>query len=218
MASTDMNPIPHHRTTAHTAANGRQAGFSLIVALIFLVVLSLLAVATVRTVMTSTRMAGNTQDWNVAFQAAEAALRDGEQDVITQQRTGYSSACGNGLCYPTVTVGSPPVWSTETGSPLAGDSGWTSGGSSSGPSVAYGAYTHAAALSDPANPGRALPIQPRYIIEDLGAIGGSVTLGGGYPPPVSAHAYRVTAVGFGKITSLLGTPTSRVVLQSIITH
>jgi Tfp pilus assembly protein PilX len=73
-------------------------------------------------------------------------------------------------------------------------------------------------LPDPANPANSLPIQPRYIIEDMGAVGGSVTTGGGYPPPVSMHAYRITAVGFGRITSLLGNPASRVVLQSIITH
>ena len=212
-----MNPTPHYRATAYPTANCRQAGFSLFVALVFLVVLSLLALVTARSVITSTRMAGNTQDWNVAFQAAEAALRDGEQDVITQQRTGYSSACGNGLCYPAITAGSPPAWSTQTGSPLAGDSGWASGGSSSGLSVVYGSYTHVAALPDPANPANSLPIQPRYIIEDMGAIGGSAGING-YPPPVTMHAYRVTAVGFGRITSLLGNPASRVVLQSIITH
>jgi len=230
---------PHlHRVSRPGRA--RQGGFSLVVGMIFLVALSLLAVIAVRSVITSDRMAGNTQDWNLAFQAAEAALRDGEQDVVGMDATGkpnsqpqrptgpissnvsFNVKCSLGLCAlaSPLNFGSQPVWSTAAGAPLAGDTGWTAGATSNGGlSVSYGTYTTGQVLLDP-NTNAPLPYQPHYIIEDLGAPGssGSLTAGSGYGKGRPLQAYRVTAVGFGKITTANGTPATRVVLQSIITH
>jgi len=59
----------------------RQSGAVLVVGLIFLMVLSLLGVTVMQSGILEERMAGNMRDWNVAFQAAEAALRDAELDV-----------------------------------------------------------------------------------------------------------------------------------------
>lgn len=58
---------------------GRQAGMALITGLIFMVVLTLIAVAAMRTATLEERMSGNARDRDLAFQAAEAALRAGEQ-------------------------------------------------------------------------------------------------------------------------------------------
>jgi len=61
--------------------NHGQRGFALVVGLVLLVVMSLLAVTGVRSTILQERMAGNMHDRNLAFQAAEAALRHGEMNV-----------------------------------------------------------------------------------------------------------------------------------------
>lgn len=63
--------------------SGRQQGIALIVALIFLAVLTLLGMTIARNSSMEERMAGNTRDRDLAFQAAEAALRDAEADLFT---------------------------------------------------------------------------------------------------------------------------------------
>lgn len=56
----------------------RQKGAVLVVGLIILVVLTLLGVQAMRSNVSQERMASNMRERNVAFQAAEAALRVGE--------------------------------------------------------------------------------------------------------------------------------------------
>ena len=55
-----------------------QRGFALVAALIFMVVLSIVAVGLSGTTTSEERMARNFRDQDTAFAAAEAALRDGE--------------------------------------------------------------------------------------------------------------------------------------------
>ena len=57
----------------------RQDGMVLITGLIFMVVLTLIVVSSMRTTLLEERMAGNARDTGLAFQAAEAALRAGEE-------------------------------------------------------------------------------------------------------------------------------------------
>lgn len=54
--------------------NKRQQGATLVVALIFLSILALLGVTVAQTTQLEERMAGNTRDRDLAFQATEAAL------------------------------------------------------------------------------------------------------------------------------------------------
>ena len=56
----------------------KQQGMVLLVGLIILVVLSLLAISSIRTTTLEERMTGNSQDQQIAFQVAEAALREAE--------------------------------------------------------------------------------------------------------------------------------------------
>jgi type IV pilus assembly protein PilX len=201
----------------------KQTGASLLAAMLFLIVLSLLAVISVRNVVMQERMSGNTQDWDLAFQAAEAALRDGETDIASHARvtqgvfTAWASGgCGTGeatgLCLPS--ADGTPIWShMNTADPC-----WA-GTAATGctASLVYGSQTGAAKLTVRSHSGAdaaALDLQPRYVIEDLGAVGGSLVVGcyGCAPPP---HAYRVTAVGFGNIRNADGSPAVRVVLQSV---
>lgn len=60
----------------------RQAGITLVVALLLLLAMSIIGVTAMNNSTLQERMAGNTADRAVAFQAAEAAVRAGEQ-VIT---------------------------------------------------------------------------------------------------------------------------------------
>jgi type IV pilus assembly protein PilX len=56
----------------------RQRGVTLVIALMFMVALTLLGVGMVRSTTSEERMGANTRDYDVAFAAAEAALRDAE--------------------------------------------------------------------------------------------------------------------------------------------
>lgn len=64
-------PIP-------TTPAARQHGTVLVVSLIMLLLLTMLGLSSMRGTTLEERMAGNMRDQNLAFQAAEAALREGE--------------------------------------------------------------------------------------------------------------------------------------------
>lgn len=184
-----------------------QRGFVLVTAVMLLVTLTIVILSLMRTSILEERMVGNSRDWNNAFQAAEAALRDAEREIKMGGRisgqTGFTAGCSNtGLCQPNTCISASnctPVWIQLVN---ANDAAWKSGSGSS-KSVAYGAYTGATAL-------RGTSAQPRYIIEALTVAGGSNSTKlkpGGSPP---STLYRITAVGFGLNTS------SRVMLQSVV--
>lgn len=60
-----------------------QQGMALVIGLILLLVMTLMSIAAMRTTLMQERMAGSFQDNQLAFQAAETALREGE-DVLEQ--------------------------------------------------------------------------------------------------------------------------------------
>ncbi len=55
---------------------GQESGAALIVGLFFLLILTMMGVAALRTTTLEERMAGNSRDSNIAFQSAESALRE----------------------------------------------------------------------------------------------------------------------------------------------
>jgi type IV pilus assembly protein PilX len=57
---------------------GKQSGFALIVGLVVLVLLTLIMLTALRMASLEERMAGNLRNQNIAFQAAESALREAE--------------------------------------------------------------------------------------------------------------------------------------------
>lgn len=91
----------------------RQRGAVLVVALIFLLVMTMLIMASVRGTVLQERMAGNIYDRSLAFQAAEAALREGERYALESAPKPTGVACDtSGNC------GKPdpsavPVWQDE---------------------------------------------------------------------------------------------------------
>lgn len=163
--------------------NDYQRGVSLVVSLIFLVILTVLGLTALRVATMEERMSGNARDRNVAFQAAEAALRDAEFDIRCQRHdgsaatvrrpigcisglTGAVAACTNGLC-----CNSSGLTCIEPVSPV-----YISNSMSAAPSVAYGTYTGAVAI-------RGVSQQPRYLIEPFIVD--------------SKNYYRVSARGYG---------------------
>lgn len=75
----------------------RQQGAALVVVLILLLVMTLLGVASMRGVLMEERMSANMLDRSYAFQAAEAALREGEEDASGRPRP-TAAGCDDGLC------------------------------------------------------------------------------------------------------------------------
>jgi type IV pilus assembly protein PilX len=75
----------------------RQQGAALVVVLILLLVMTLLGLASLRGTLIEERMSANLYDRNLAFQAAEAALREGEARVAANGRSGFPDE-NTGLC------------------------------------------------------------------------------------------------------------------------
>lgn len=82
---------PCHGWTPH----GRQRGMALLIGLVMLVVLSLLALGSIRTATLEERMTGNSEDRDIAFQIAEAALREAEE-ALSQPMLPAFVAVGDG--------------------------------------------------------------------------------------------------------------------------
>ena len=163
-----------------------QRGAVLIMALMFLTLLTMLGVTAMTSSTSEEKMARATRDYNTAFQSAEAALRDAENDLnangsrspVLAGAAGVSSwfqvptpiaalgGCASGACVPPA-PGGTPVWEVAAN--------WTN-------SATYGQYTFAQALptSGPGAVGQA----PRYLVEYIGIVG-------------TQYAYRITARGWG---------------------
>lgn len=151
------------------AAIKRQVGMALVTGLIFMVVLTLLATVAMRNTIMEERMAGNTRDVDLAFQAAEAALRAGEQVV-------------NGATLPTFGTTGPYL---SVG--VRDDNYWLATHNWANNSIAL--------ATSPAGVAAA----PRFVLEALPAVtggsGGGTSLKFG--ALVDSGYYRVTARGVG---------------------
>jgi type IV pilus assembly protein PilX len=165
----------------------RQEGAALILALIFLLLMTLLSTSSMRTSTMQERMAGNTRDWNLGFQSAEAALRAAEEFLLdTAVLPEFNDADG----YYQVNSTDRPVWTGDT--PTAG------GG--------YQAY--------PVDlPGTAE--RPKYYIEKLSSIRPAGTSTETGTPVEEVFYFRVTAVGYGGAVDAADTPLTAVVLSTV---
>lgn len=130
-----------------TLPRPRVDGFVLVVVLMFLVVLTLVAVSSLRTITSEEKMAGAMQEHSRAFGAAEVGLRYAER-VLTETSVAFSDACANGLC----SMGHAPTWSSYA---------WDGSKSKT--------FGTAAGVSSPDITG--LAQQPQYFIEQKNASG-----------------------------------------------
>ena len=178
----------------HPISNPRnQHGIALVMALVFLMLLTILGVTSMSTSSLEEKMAGNARDRHMAFQAAETALAMGEawiEGLVADPATWPESDKGK---YNPVMGGAIPNWEAID---------WTA------PDVL---------IAYPCNPDDADPddadscvggartlltgvaTQPKYIVERMGTI---------QVGPPSRVTYRITARGTG------GTNAAVVMLQS----
>jgi type IV pilus assembly protein PilX len=159
-----------------------QHGASLVVALMFLIVLTMLGLVAVRSSTVQERMAGNDRDRAIAFEAAEAALRDAERDIQSNitSADAFDSACSAGLCLPSVVA-------TQN---------WNGVSWAGATSRVYGVGSGAGSypVLDVSNP-------PRYIVEllpDLPAGPGNALNKNKTSSTGGGTAYRITARGWGR--------------------
>lgn len=90
------------RGLVRSSALARQRGVVLIVALVVLLVLSMLGVSSMQGTVMEERMAGNMYDRNIAFQAAEAALRAGETDASAGVNIAYDVSASSTAVPPDI--------------------------------------------------------------------------------------------------------------------
>ena len=171
-----------------------QRGVVLIVSLVLLFTLTLIAVSSMSTSRLEQKMTANMRDRQVAFQAAEAALREGENYVQNNALVegNFDPSCTNGQCLCTKTSALLPSGCTTEYWTDATLDVWNTNNK-------HKLYSGTLIGSQPA----------KYIIEYMGescswgAFAGSLSCPGGSP-----YMYRITAIGYGQ------TANARVMLQS----
>ena len=152
-----------------------QRGTALVMALVFLLLMTMLGITAINTSTLEERMAGNTKDQNLAFQAAETALRAGE--LWVESRTSEAQLTvntANGIYDPAPATSGIENWD----------------------SVVWSGTTNL--VTYPGVPGTAsttgtlagVSTQPKYIIEILGS-------SPGVPPAGNIVTVRITARGTG---------------------
>lgn len=92
-------------------ARGRQQGAALVTVIVLLLVMTLLGLVSVRATVLEEHMSAGMLDRSLAFQAAEAALREGERRAPSLAFP--ASGCTSGVCgFPDPSAA--PVWESET--------------------------------------------------------------------------------------------------------
>lgn len=181
-----MNNFATNRKSIKYSLPKKQRGVILIMSLVILMVLSLLGVSSMRTSSLQERMSGNARDYQIAFEAAEIALRSGEDYLKDISLNADFSAAGNNGKFTARTLSDSDAWRTEAN--------WTSG------------KTTSVTIADVAkNPEYMIEIvDSEYgVIEDLEA-----TEEGGGTGTLEISLYRITSRGYGKNSN------TRVMLQT----
>lgn len=165
-----VSPIPTARNK-RAPKRRTESGAALVVALIFLLVMTLTAVVAMRTTTLEERMAGNARDRDKAFQAAEAALRDAENRLDP-----------------------PPAISQFTNN----SDGWYHFANNQAPAWnANGTFAGGTSLTYQANTLSGLASQPTYLVEEQQRArcpGDSTRVGSIESLP---RIFRITAQGVG---------------------
>lgn len=197
----------------------RQHGFALVIALIFLLLITLLAFSASQHALLQERMAGSLRNAQQASMSAETALRGAEYKIwsIARQPGAYLH-CQDG----SISADDGCIIYRPLGSMYAANGKVTSFQTAPGwlPNIglSYTGPTHHGYIDDNGQAPGALAKNPVYIIEDLGIErppgGGSLHESGntgpnnGGPDHLDIHIYRITARATG------GNPNVVSVLQS----
>lgn len=170
----------------------RQQGVALVLALVFLLLLTLLGITALNTTALDEKMANNVRDRNLAFQSAESALSLAENWIYTQIGKPVFPNNSAGLYLTANALSATENWDSVN---------W------SGSNVVT--YPNTPTASGSGALGK-INTQPKYIIEDMGEVpesGGSLVMSSSYKSK-GTTVMRVTARGTG------GTDAAVVMLQS----
>ncbi len=168
----------------------RQRGMSLLLALLLLAILSVVTVGAMQNANLQERIAGNSRDRTMAFNAAESAIREAEEYLDTDDVLPVFTGGGTVGHYPLNTFPS------LTGSDASALSFWSDPATisyfKSGKAVRYATK----AVGDPAAvssllPGLSTAQQPLWLLELMPK------------EPDRAVSYRITAIGFGRAGALV---------------
>jgi type IV pilus assembly protein PilX len=177
-----------HRRPSSGFHPATQQGAILVMCLVFLTVLTLLAVTGMDTSVTEERMAGNMTDYNQAFEAAEVAMEDAERWLSTQIELPTSNGSGTA-----------EVWTEDGPDPDTDSASW---------------WTERDAAWWTANADSSTGLgqvasQPQYVIEEyfVSTDGQSLTIGTGELSSTRV-LHRITSRGVGSSDG------SEVLLQS----
>jgi type IV pilus assembly protein PilX len=165
--------------------NSRQNGATLVVAMLLLLVLTVLGLTTMNMSRLEERMAGNSRDLNLAFQGAEAGLRDAEERIKTWNSS--PTTCSAAPC---------GLWQISTLPVDLRDqtlAWWTTNAAEYG---VAGSKEITEVTRD-----------PMVVIEELAFVGDTVSINPSGPPP-GRQFYRITANSAG------ASDTAEVVLES----
>jgi type IV pilus assembly protein PilX len=183
----------------------KQSGVVLVTALIFLIILLLLGTAVVNTTSTEEKMAQNARDSDIAFAAAEAALRDAELRITGAYQWPYNpvsasvfdDSCTNGWCDSRVTPPAVPIDTLDF---------FSSTGTGSN-SVVIGTATGSPQVVSVSS-----AYQPKYLVELVCASalpGVSMIINGNQNNTSAgcsgAAAFRITAKGHGRLPNTVVT-------------
>lgn len=172
-----------------------QRGAALVISLLILLVMTLIGVTAMQTTVMEERMAGNLRNTNLAFQAAEAALREAENylaPLTATNRPTAVNACGTPPC----TVWEANQLTTDFANQTR--TWWTTNG------IEYG--TNLAADIDMSETND----DPYYVIEELEFVSDSLVIPQAATNSGGTQFYRVTAAGVG------GDPNAQAVVQSTV--
>ena len=173
-------------------SSAKQRGAVLIISMIILLLLTILGVTSMQSTNLEERMAGNTRDRHLAFEAAEAALLHAEQFLDTIATTGAFDTNGSDGLYDDSVQ---KIWNTVD---------WT------GAATGANGYRQA----DNIGTDEGLGTAPKYVIEHIVSVGEEADQSNldNYGQGTGAGKtglFRVTARGTG------GSDNSAVILQTV---
>jgi type IV pilus assembly protein PilX len=166
----------------------RQAGAALVVALLMLLVMTVLGIASMGVTRLEERMAGNARDMDLAFQGAEAGLRDSEERIRVM--TSRPNTCATAPC----AIWQQDHWTLDLRDQLL--SWWQAN------ATEYGVAGTREVMDTTRD--------PLVLTEDLGFVPDSLTVGHG--PPEGRNFYKITANSSG------ASDTANAVLESTYTR
>lgn len=198
-----VQPSPRH-----------QAGNTLVIGVILLLLITLLVIAAGRGITLQTTMAGNTRDRDVAFQAAESALRDAESTLPVLHNQAGAGLITSATATEIATRSTAAYWTNPDPVQSATSYGWYNADGSVNNARSRQTGTVVAGVDQ----------QPRYVVERL-PDGPIDTL---HPGPGIKYVecavdqvhyrYRVTTIATGASAGAKKSADTRVVLQAEIRY